>query len=97
MTLHSEFGSLAAHSGRRARSARSVKRPQIDDEYGGMIDQISGIYSNEDSDLSVDFADLVKSQKKALTRHAAHDNQSEKQDMKSPRTPKYANNLVMDV
>ena len=62
MTLRSDFGSMAAHSGRRVRSARSVKIPQNDDEYGGINDQISGILSNEDSDLSVDFAELVRGQ-----------------------------------
>lgn len=97
MTLHNEFGSMAAPSGRRAQSARSVKRPTNDDEYGGMIDHISDILSNEDSDLSVDFADLVKSQKKAEIRQEAHDNHSAKPELTTPRAPKYSNHLIMDV
>ena len=74
MTLHSEFGSMAADSSRRARSARSLKRPQTDGDYGGMIDQISGIHSNDDSDLSIDFADLVKFQNVANIPQEAFDN-----------------------
>lgn len=64
MTLRSEYGSLANSGSRRVRSARSVQRlgQRDDDKESGMIDQISGILSNEESDLSVDFADIVKNQ-----------------------------------
>ena len=88
---------MATPSGRRAQSARSVKRPTNEDEYGGMIDHISDILSNEDSDLSVDFADLVKNQKKAEFWQEAHDNHSAKPKLTKPRTPRNTNHLIMDV